>query len=138
MIDNFPDIKSFKLVKLINGEDIICTISDGNPNKSGGFIQVNSPLRMQVLPRLGDGGKITESLNLAHWVHPYTETRQFHIPNSSILLVADVSPGLSRYYEYVLMKIEKEDKFFDEELVPDDEIYDELLEEMDTETDSIH
>ena len=63
MIDNFPDIKSFKLVKLINGEDIICTIADGNPNKSGGFIQVDSPLRMQVLPKMVDGGKITESLN---------------------------------------------------------------------------
>ncbi len=133
------DLNNFKLIKLVNGEDIICTIEDGNPNNPGGFIEVLYPLRIQVVPKL-EGGQISESLNLAHWVHPYTETKHFHIPNSSVILVADISPGLSKYYEYVLKKIENEDGLSIESIedISNEDIYDDLLEEMDTETDSIH
>ena len=66
-----------------------------------------------------------------------TETRQFHIPTSSVILVADVSPGLQKYYEYVLMKIESDDRF-DLDDYSDEDIYDELLKGMNVDSDSIH
>ena len=88
---------------------------------------------MQVFPKFAEDG-MTESLNLSHWVHPYTETRIFNIPSSSVLLIADVSPGLSRYYEYILKKIEKDEDIF----MDNDEAYDGILESMDTDNDSIH
>ena len=122
-------MNDFKLVKLINGEDIICSIK----KRKDSSIQVHSPLKMQVFPKFAEDG-MTESLNLSHWVHPYTETRIFHIPNSSVLLIADVSPGLSRYYEYILKKIEKDEDIF----MDNDEAYDGILESMDTDNDSIH
>ena len=125
-------MNDFKLVKLINGEDIICSIKKGKDSS----IQVHSPLKMQVFPKLSEDG-MTESLNLSHWVHPYTETKSFHIPTSSILLVANVSPGLSKYYEYVLRQIERDDTILDREPT-DDEMMDEIFEEMDTGSDSIH
>jgi len=133
----FENIRTdFKLVKLVNGEDIICTIRDGNPNTTGGRIEVVHPLKMHILPRMTNKGTYGESLNLSHWVHPYTETRSFHIPNSSILLVAEVSPGLSKYYEYVLKQIDREDSLDD---FTNDEIYEDLLDQMDTDPDaSIH
>ena len=124
-------MNDFKLVKLINGEDIICSIK----KQENSSIQVHSPLRMQVFPRFSED-HMTESLNLSHWVHPYTETKTFNIPNSSVLLIADVSPGLSRYYEYILRKIEKDEDILMEN--DDDDIYDDLLESMDADTDSIH
>ena len=126
----------FKLIKLVNGEDIICSINDGNPNTVGGKIEVVFPLKMQIVPKMTEKG-INESLNLSHWVHPYTETKHFHIPNSSILLVANVSPGLSRYYEYVLKQIERDEEVEDQEPT-DDDLLDEIFEEMDTGSDSIH
>ena len=125
-------MNDFKLVKLINGEDIICSIK----KRKDSSIQVHSPLKMQVFPKFAEDG-MTESLNLSHWVHPYTETKSFHIPTSSILLVANVSPGLSKYYEYVLRQIERDDTIIDREPT-DDEMMDEIFEEMDTGSDSIH
>jgi hypothetical protein len=127
----------FKLIKLVNGEDIICSINDGNPNTVGGKIEVIFPLKMQVVPKMTNGG-INESLNLSHWVHPYTETKSFHIPTSSILLVANVSPGLSRYYEYVLKQIEKEGEVEPLEEPTDDDLMDEIFDEFDTGSESIH
>lgn len=136
-INRSKEVNNFKLIKLINGEDIICSIEDGNPNKANSFIEVVYPLRMQIIPKMNNDHKITESLNLSHWVHPYTETRQFHIPTSSVILVADVSPGLQKYYEYVLMKIESDDRF-DLDDYSDEDIYDELLKGMNVDSDSIH
>ena len=33
-INRSKEVNNFKLIKLINGEDIICSIEDGNPNKA--------------------------------------------------------------------------------------------------------
>ena len=116
----FAESKKFKLIKLINGEDLICTIEE---EKGADHIQVMYPLKMQVIPRMSNNG-IEESLNLSPWIHPYTETQSFQIPASSIMLIADVSPGLSRYYEYVLKKIDQKDD------INNDEIHDEILESI--------
>ena len=119
---------NFKLVKLINGEDLICTIEEKDNSE---HIQLVYPLKMQVIPRMSPNGK-EESLNLTPWIHPYTETHSFKIPSSSIMLITDVSPGLSRYYEYVLKKIDQEND------IDNDEIYDEILESIEPDSKLIH
>ena len=125
---------TYKIVKLINGEDIICTIANDDNNVEDRYHRVLYPLKMQIVPKMVDGG-IAESLNLSHWVHPYSEANSFDIPIGSVILVTDVGPGLSRYYEYVLRKINEDDSV---QLTTEEEIYDELLEELDTESESIH
>ena len=124
----FAESKKFKLIKLINGEDLICTIEE---EKGADHIQVMYPLKMQVIPRMSNNG-IEESLNLSPWIHPYTETQSFQIPASSIMLIADVSPGLSRYYEYVLKKIDQKDD------INNDEIHDEILESIKPDSKLLH
>ena len=121
------DSDSYKIIKLVNGEDIICTIDEENKNVSNrklatlleSSIEVNHPMKMQIVPKMTDKG-IAESLS---------------IPSSSVILVADVSPGLSRYYEFVLRKVQDH---MDQEDATNEDIYDELLEDMDIESDIIH
>ncbi len=134
---NFAENENFKLVKLINGEDIICTINS-KPSPEN-VLDVLNPLKMQVIPKMTQDG-IEESLNLSHWVHKYTETRSFQVPMSSVLLVATISPGLSRYYEYTLQKIDREDQLALEELddIDNEEIFDDLLESMNLNNKSVH
>ena len=127
-MNTFVESKNFKLVKLINGEDLICTIEG---EKGAEHIQVIFPLKMQVIPRMSNNG-IEESLNLSPWIHPYTETQSFQIPASSIMLIADVSPGLSRYYEYVLKQIDQKDD------IDNDEIHDEILESIEPDSKLLH
>ena len=127
-MNTFAESKNFKLVKLINGEDLICSIEEKDNSE---HIQVVYPLKMQVIPRMSNNG-IEESLNLSPWIHPYTETHSFQIPSSSIMLITDVSPGLSRYYEYVLKKIDQGDD------INNDEIHDEILESIEPDSKLIH
>ena len=129
---------SYKIVKLINGEDIICTIT---PLECDKHIRVEFPLKMQVAPRM-QRDRVVESLNLSHWIHPATETTIFDIPSTSVIMMADVSPGLSKYYEYVLKKMDSFEETIEEEIqeedIDDEDIYNELLLELDSDSDSIH
>ena len=53
----------YKIVKLVNGEDIIC-IMEKSGEKS---YKLSWPLKMQVLPKMTKKG-IFESLNLSTWI----------------------------------------------------------------------
>ena len=51
------------------------------------------------------------------------------------MLITDVSPGLSKYYEYVLKKIDQDGDIDD---IDNDEIHDELLESIEPDSKLIH
>ena len=137
------NVAPYKIVKLTNGEDIICIVK----NELEEECEVSYPLLMQTLPRRTPEGFV-ESLSLSRWLQPFTEESLFKIKSENIILMTDASPGLCKYYEYVLSKIEspdtndvfnekdfsKEEKSNDE----DEEIYEELLENMDTDSNSVH
>jgi hypothetical protein len=133
---------SYKIIKLTNGEDIIASLTSNNADN----IEIQDPLLMTVISQRTnfDRGE-NDSLNLSRWIEPYTEQKYFDIKKSTIVTMANVSIGLSRYYEYFIKKLKawEEDergsktKSFDEEFT-DEEIYDELLEELKVESKLIH
>ena len=126
---------SYKIVKLVNGEDIICMMEDDG-NKS---YKVIWPLKMQIVPKMTKKG-IMEALNLSTWIQVYTEERVFDLPSSSVVMMMEPSPCLTKYYELVLRKLMHEDEEVDEwtEEIDEDDIYDELLEEEETPSKLIH
>ena len=126
---------SYKIVKLVNGEDIICMMEDDG-NKS---YKVIWPLKMQIVPKMTKKG-IMEALNLSTWIQVYTEERVFDLPSSSVVMMMEPSPGLTKYYELVLRKLMHDDEEVDEwtEEIDEDDIYDELLEEEETPSKLIH
>ena len=135
----------YKIVKLTNGEDIICIVK----NELGEECEVSYPLLMQTLPRRTPEGFV-ESLSLSRWLQPFTEESLFKIKSDNIILITDASPGLCKYYEYVLSKIDSHDNnnddVFNENNFPKEaedsnkyeEVYEELLADMDIDSNSIH
>jgi len=126
----------YKLIKLVNGEDIICMVeSDDSKN-----YKILWPLKLQVMPKVTKKG-ILESLNLSTWIQSYTEERVFDLPVRSVVMTIEPSPGLSRYYEYVVKKLmrEENEEFSDwADEINEDDIYDELLEEEESPSKLIH
>ena len=114
----------YKVVKLVSGENIICEVTD-----YGEHYEICNPLLMSVIPRLSRGA-VTESLALSRWVQPFTEQKYFSIPATSVITSAEASPGLVKYYEYVLNRMEH---YFDEGSLPTDEDLDEIELEEDEE-----
>ena len=124
----------YKFIKLSNGEDIVCTI-EANDN-SENQVKVLHPLKMQVLPRALTGAE-GDSMGLSHWVQPMTEAISFQISSKDILLISDASPGLIKYYEYVLKQMRNHD-FSNLNDIDDEEIDDELLDDLPVPSKLIH
>tara|TARA_R110001592_G_scaffold40930_1_gene134141 strand:+ start:307 stop:708 length:402 start_codon:yes stop_codon:yes gene_type:complete len=129
---------TYKILKLISGENIICELSEDN-----GKYEISRPLLMNIQSRVNHTG-MTESLMLSRWVQPFTEERYFEIDPKHVIIMLPASPGLSIYYEGVMNKLEDSGNLDDYDHnknlddYDDEEIYEELLDELETESKSIH
>ena len=90
-------MSSYQIIKLKNGEDLICNVLD-NEN---GRLKVSSPLKMETVNRLSKKG-LTESLALTRWIQPYSDEEHYFIESNSIIIMTPASVGMTRYYQYVL------------------------------------
>ena len=127
----------YKIVKLTNGEELICQMGD---NVDNGEYKINFPLKMVVHSMATKDG-VVDSLNLSRWIGPYTEQSFFSIKRDHVLIIADASPGLSRYYEHVMREIKQLDapeKRSTLDDIKDEDVYDELLEDLETDNNTIH
>ena len=120
---------SYTVLKLANGEDIICEVDyDSIFEMSNTIFEIQNPLLMvQTKEEQPDG--IREGLSLSRWVQPFTEQKYFKIPASSIITSAKASPGLSKYYEYVLKRMESKYTHDELEGPTDEELEKIILEE---------
>ena len=105
---------SYTIVKLTNGEDIICELEE----KSKNVYEIQNPLQIITTRDVQNGG-VQESLSLGRWCHPFTDQTYFSIPVDAVVTTAKASPGLSKYYEYILKRTEQ--RYLDYNREPTDE-----------------
>ena len=66
-----------------------------------------------------------------------TESISFQLSLEHVLLISDASPGLIKYYEYVLTQMRNND-FTNLDDVDEEELYDELLNDLPESSKLIH
>ena len=93
---------SYQIVKLSNGEDIICEVLEIKDTQ----IHISEPLKMETINKVTDDGA-SESLALGRWLQPYSDENIFQIERNSIVIMTPASIGLIKYYEYVMTTIER-------------------------------
>ena len=137
---------SYTVLKLANGEDIICEVDFEQYNVKKELTkrvyEIQNPLLITHTKEMSPEG-VREGLSLSRWFQPFTEQKYFSIPATTVVTSAAASPGLSKYYEYVLKRIGDEyDEIVTNEKELDDytndEVYDELLEEEESPSKLIH
>ena len=97
---------SYQVIKLSNGEDIVCKVHENTSSRENSKLKISSPLRMETITRDTSKG-VVESLALSRWVQPYSDEEIFNIERNSVVIMTPASVGLSRYYEYVLKGMEQ-------------------------------
>ena len=95
----------YKLIKLTNGEDIICsTDNDLSKTKKYSVIHVVDPVVVRSM-RYPRGMTIIEGYVLQHWVS-YATDSVFEIPLSSIVTFADIDNKMKEtYLGFILLSI---------------------------------
>ena len=131
------NLDSYKVLKLSNGEMIVCELNAHDDI----MYDIMNPLKMDVVPIQNQIGEVGETLNLTPWMHHFTDQKYFNIDKSQCILIADASVGLSKYYEYVMLRIDA-DWDGSNNLIPeedmDEEVYDDLLREAKVDSKLIH
>ena len=131
-------MNKYSVLKLSNGEYIICRVVDSSKEK----VKIEDPLLLDVQQITGKDGRIKESVGLLRWIEPFTEEEEYFIEKNSIVITVPASSGLSKYYEHVLNKLNKpviretvSDEIIEDDLakMTDDEII-ELIEDVKTRT----
>ena len=103
--------KSTNIVKLSNGENIICNVvSDTDKH-----IEIESPLKMETISRVTKTGVI-ESLSLGKWMQPFSDQKTISLNKNLVIINLPVTIGLEKYYEYVLKKMDLGDGPSEEDL----------------------
>lgn len=90
-----------RVIKLANGESIVCTCIPTRTDETSQTLHVIHPLKMELKNRITKKG-IVEALTLSRWLQPFTESDEFDIEKSTIITVTPASFALNNYYQFML------------------------------------
>lgn len=94
-----------KILKLSSGEEIICNVETLSDKST---INVVAPMKVVAVPKITRNG-IEESLTLQRWIH-FSEKNVYTVAVSQIITVADASHGLTRFYDWCVNKMNREEE----------------------------
>ena len=108
----------FKILKMINGDDVICKIAE---EYKDAFV-VEYPMSVIKNQVVENESSIVEHTGLQRWMN-YTHDTVFVIPKEKILSLGNLAPDVTVYYKHIRKRLEMEDQ-----LNPTDE--DEAVQKM--------
>ena len=105
-----------RVIKLANGESIVCTCIPTRTDEGSQTLHVLHPLKMELKNRVTKKG-IVEALTLSRWLQPFTESDEFDIEKSNIVTVTSASYALNNYYNFMLQSFSEADTIQNEPVV---------------------
>ena len=99
--------KSTNIVKLSNGENLICTVVCDTDK----HIEIESPLKMETISRVTKTG-VVESLSLGKWVQPFSDQKTISLNKNLVIINLPVTIGLEKYSLYMVELIQKQGRIF--------------------------
>ena len=105
-----------RILKLANGESIVCTCIPTRLDEGSPTLHVIHPLKMELKNKVTKKG-IVEALTLSRWLQPFTESDELDIEKSTIITVAPASYALNNYYNFMLQSFSEADAEQNEPLI---------------------
>ena len=96
-------LNPFKIMKMINGEDIICKIME----EYSDALVVEYPMSIVKNQVVESEDQIVEHTGLQRWIN-YTHDTTFVIPKERIITLANMAPDVTMYYKHVCKRLEFE------------------------------
>ena len=128
------DTKNAKIIKLVSGEEICCTLSKGQLTKKTNLLRLDEPMLIKNVPHIGTMG-VSDYIALVKWVG-FTDDKIVTIPKDKIMTISNASQTFTvRYKKLLTYKVpQKLPDYIERDLSDDD--YDQLLDELDNAEDT--
>ena len=102
------NLLGIKIIKLINGDDIVCVLpSDQLPDKSP-LLRLSKPLQVKYVPQLTPGG-FKDYVALIKWA-AYTPDTIVTIPKDKIMTITNATNEMAKSYGQVIKNYDVVDK----------------------------
>lgn len=97
-----------KIIKLINGDDIVCILPKEQLGAKSPMLRLSKPLQVKYVPQLTSQG-IKDYVALIKW-SPYTPDNIVTIPKDKIMTITNANNSMITSYFHIIKDYDKEDK----------------------------
>ena len=94
-----------KIIKLVNGDDIVCSLPAEQLGEKSPMLRLNKPLQVKYIPQFTTQG-LKDYVALIKW-SPYTRDPILTIPKDKILTIVNANPDMSKSYNHVIVTYDK-------------------------------
>jgi|TARA_E500000318_G_scaffold59457_1_gene55177 hypothetical protein len=100
-------MENVKIVKLINGDDIVCSFPKEQLEQKSPLLRIVKPLLVKYVPQLTSVG-IKDYIALIKWA-AYTTDKIITIPKDKIMTITSASTEMSKSYNHMANNYDKLD-----------------------------
>ena len=122
-------MESIKIIKLVNGDDIVCTIPQELLDEKSPLVKIDKPLQIKYIPAMEEMG-LKDYVALIKWTS-YSDDSIISIPKDKIMTITSAGKAMTNSYKNVsngydkaTMTEHKQDRYDREQL--DDSISEKL------------
>jgi len=101
-------VSPVKIIKLINGDDIVCSLPKEQLEAKSPLLRITKPLQVKYVPQLTPQG-IKDYVALIKW-SPYTKDVIISIPKDKIMTITNANGSMMTSYFHLIKDYDKEEK----------------------------
>tara|TARA_Y100001972_G_C7378180_1_gene198403 strand:+ start:38 stop:487 length:450 start_codon:yes stop_codon:yes gene_type:complete len=94
-----------KIIKLINGDDIVCTLPAEQLGEKSPLLRLSKPLQVKYIPQFTAGG-LKDYVALIKW-SPYTKDFILTIPKDKIMTIVNANMDMTKSYNHMMLSYDK-------------------------------
>ena len=116
-------MEQISIIKLINGDDIVCSLAKEQLPEKSSFLRLVKPLQIKYVSQLTPRG-LKDFIALIKWT-AYTNDQIISIPKDKIITITNATEAMSKSYldvssKYDKIEVPKREEYKAEELSPED------------------
>ena len=116
-------MEQISIIKLINGDDIVCSLAKEQLPEKSSFLRLVKPLQIKYVSQLTPRG-LKDFIALIKWT-AYTNDQVISIPKDKIITITNATEAMSKSYldvssKYDKIEVPKREEYKAEELSPED------------------
>jgi len=101
-------MENIKIIKLENGDDIVCSFPDEQLPESHALLRITKPLQIKYIPQLTPQG-FRDYVALVKWA-AYTSDKVITIPKQKIMTITNATGEMSKSYSHIIRDYDIIDK----------------------------